>query len=446
MTFDELNLNKSLLNALNDLGLTKPTTIQHKAFAPIMSGKDMVGIAQTGTGKTLAYLLPCLRMWQFSKEKKIQILILVPTRELVVQVEEEVKKLAKYLTVDVVGVYGGGNINGQATQIHKGLDILVATPGRFLDLVLNYSFKLKTVKRLVIDEVDEMLDLGFRTQLTRVLDLLPPNRQNLMFSATMTTDVEALIQTFFRHPQIIEAAPTGTPVENITQLGFPVLNFNTKINLLQHLLQTDADMKKVLVFVATKKQADLLHETLQKKLPHETIGIIHANRAQNVRFAAVNQFKDGTSRVLIATDIVARGLDIAEVTHVINFDMPDEAENYIHRIGRTGRADKDGIAISFVTKTELENQLRVEMLMNRKIKMKRFPVGVEKNKTLIADEIPNDTMKIIRVKQPKIDKGAAFHEKKEKNKRVNTIVKHKDRMMMKYGRPKTRGQNPGRKK
>ena len=446
MTFDELNLNKSLLNALNDLGLTKPTTIQHKAFAPIMSGKDMVGIAQTGTGKTLAYLLPCLRMWQFSKEKKIQILILVPTRELVVQVEEEVKKLAKYLTVDVVGVYGGGNINGQATQIHKGLDILVATPGRFLELVLNYSFKLKTVKRLVIDEVDEMLDLGFRTQLTRVLDLLPPNRQNLMFSATMTTDVEALIQTFFRHPQIIEAAPTGTPVENITQLGFPVLNFNTKINLLQHLLQTDADMKKVLVFVATKKQADLLHETLQKKLPHETIGIIHANRAQNVRFAAVNQFKDGTSRVLIATDIVARGLDIAEVTHVINFDMPDEAENYIHRIGRTGRADKDGIAISFVTKTELENQLRVEMLMNRKIKMKRFPVGVEKNKTLIADEIPNDTMKIIRVKQPKIDKGAAFHEKKEKNKRVNTIVKHKDRMMMKYGRPKTRGQKPGRKK
>ncbi len=446
MTFDELNLNKSLLNALSDLGLTTPTTIQHKAFAPIMSGKDMVGIAQTGTGKTIAYLLPCLRMLQFSKEKKIQVLILVPTRELVVQVEQEVKKLTKYMTVDVVGVYGGGNINVQAAQIHKGLDVLVATPGRFLDLVLNYSFKLKTVKRLVIDEVDEMLDLGFRTQLTRVLDLLPPNRQNLMFSATMTTDVEALIQTFFRHPQIIEAAPTGTPVENITQLGFPVLNFNTKINLLQHLLQTDADMKKVLVFVATKKQADLVHETLQTKLPNETIGIIHANRAQNVRFAAVNQFKDGTNKVLIATDIVARGLDIAEVTHVINFDMPDEAENYIHRIGRTGRADKDGIAISFVTKAELENQQRVERLMKMKIKMKRFPAGVEKNPTLIADEIPNDTMKIIRVKQPKTDKGAAFHEKKEKNKRVNTIVKHKDRMMLKYGRPKTRGQKIKKKK
>ena len=446
MTFEELNLNKSLLNALNDLGITTPTTIQQKAFAPVMSGKDLVGIAQTGTGKTLAYLLPTLRMWQFSKEKNIQILILVPTRELVVQVEEEAKKLVKYMSVNVVGVYGGGNINIQAAAVSKGVDVLVATPGRFLDLALNYALKLKTVKRLVIDEVDEMLDLGFRTQLTRVLDLLPANRQNLMFSATMTKEVEALIQTFFRSPKVIEAAPTGTPVENILQLGFPVLNFNTKINLLHELLKTDTEMKKVLVFVATKKQADLMHETLQLKMPDEKIGIIHANRAQNVRFAAVNNFKDGTNRVLIATDIVARGLDIAEVTHVVNFDMPDEAENYIHRIGRTGRADKSGIAISFVTKAEKENQLKVETLMNRKIKMKRFPAVVEKNPILIQDEIPDDTMKIIRVKQPKVDKGAAFHEKKEKNKRVNTIVKHKDRMMLKYGRAKTRGQKPKRKK
>ena len=446
MTFEELNLNKSLLNALNDLGITTPTTIQQKAFEPVMSGKDLVGIAQTGTGKTLAYLLPTLRMWQFSKEKNIQILILVPTRELVVQVEEEAKKLVKYMSVNVVGVYGGGNINIQAAAVSKGVDVLVATPGRFLDLALNYALKLKTVKRLVIDEVDEMLDLGFRTQLTRVLDLLPANRQNLMFSATMTKEVEALIQTFFRSPKVIEAAPTGTPVENILQLGFPVLNFNTKINLLHELLKTDTEMKKVLVFVATKKQADLMHETLQLKMPDEKIGIIHANRAQNVRFAAVNNFKDGTNRVLIATDIVARGLDIAEVTHVVNFDMPDEAENYIHRIGRTGRADKSGIAISFVTKAEKENQLKVETLMNRKIKMKRFPAVVEKNPILIQDEIPDDTMKIIRVKQPKVDKGAAFHEKKEKNKRVNTIVKHKDRMMLKYGRAKTRGQKPKRKK
>jgi ATP-dependent RNA helicase RhlE len=445
-TFENLNLNKQLLNALHDLNLTQPTTIQYKAFSPIMSGKDIVGIAQTGTGKTLAFLLPCLRMWQFSKDKNIQILILVPTRELVVQVAEEAEKLTKYMSVNVVGVYGGGNINTQAAEIKQGVDVLVATPGRFLDLVLNYSLKLKTIKRLVIDEVDEMLDLGFRTQLTRVLDLLPKNRQNLMFSATMTQDVEALIQTFFTNPQIIEAAPTGTPVENITQLGYPVLNFYTKINLLQSLLIQNADMKKVMVFVATKKQADMVHDLLQFKLPNETIGIIHANRAQNVRFAAVNLFKDGTNRVLIATDIVARGLDISEVSHVINFDMPDEPEAYIHRIGRTGRADKSGIAISFVTKAEKENQVAVESLMNQKIKMKRFPAEVEKNKELIDDEIPDDKMKIIKLKQPKIDKGEAFHDKKEKNKKVNFIVRHKDRMMKKYGKPKTRGQKPKRKK
>jgi ATP-dependent RNA helicase RhlE len=446
ITFESLNLNKPLLNALQEQGLTYPTTIQHKSFSPVMSGKDMVGIAQTGTGKTLAFLLPCLRMWQYSKDKNIQILILVPTRELVVQVAEEAEKLTKYMSVNVVGVYGGGNINTQAAQIKQGVDLLVATPGRFLDLVLNYSLKLKTVKRLVIDEVDEMLDLGFRTQLTRVLDLLPKSRQNLMFSATMTNDVEALIQTFFTAPQIVEAAPTGTPVENITQLAYPVLNFNTKVNLLQDLLCKNEEMKKVMVFVATKKQADLLHEKLTFKLPNETIGIIHANRAQNVRFAAVNQFKDGTNRVLIATDIVARGLDISEVSHVINFDMPDEPEAYIHRIGRTGRADKTGIAISFITKAEKENQAKVEELMHQKIKMKRFPSDVAKNLELIDDEIPDDKMKIIRLKQPKTDKGEAFHDKKEKNKKVNFIVSHKDRMMKKYGKPKTRGQKPKRKK
>ncbi|MEY2830710.1 MAG: hypothetical protein RIQ33_2568 [Bacteroidota bacterium] len=447
MTFDELNLNKPLLNALEDLKITQPTTIQHKGFAPIMSGKDIVGIAQTGTGKTIAYILPTLRLWQFSKEKNIQILVLVPTRELVVQVAQEYEKLGKYLSLNVVGVYGGGNINTQAAQIKQGVDVLVATPGRFLDLVLNYSLKLKSVKRLVIDEVDEMMDLGFRPQLTRVLDLLPINRQNLMFSATMTKEVEALIQTFFKFPQVIEAAPTGTPVENITQIGFPTANFYTKINLLQHLLNEDSEMKKVMVFVATKKQADLLHENLQLKMPLETIGIIHANRAQNVRFAAVNLFKDGSNRILIATDIVARGLDISEVTHVINFDMPDVAESYIHRIGRTGRADKKGIAISFVTKAEKEFQSAVEKLMKLKIKMKRFPALVEKSKILLPEEMPVDKMKIIQLKPTnRDDAGASFHEKKKKNTKVNTIVRHKDRMMKKYGKPKTRGQKPKRKK
>src|SRR5688572_13088633 len=212
MTFDELNLNTPLLNALSDLGYIHPTTIQHKAFSVIMSGRDVVGIAQTGTGKTFAYLLPCLRQWKFSKEKVPQILILVPTRELVVQVLEEIQKLSKYMSVSATGVYGGTNINTQIGEVMKGVEIIVATPGRLIDLSLKGALKLKAIKKLVIDEVDEMLNLGFRSQLKLVLDLLPLKRQNIMFSATMTKDVEVLIHDFFNQPLKIEAAPTGTPL------------------------------------------------------------------------------------------------------------------------------------------------------------------------------------------------------------------------------------------
>jgi ATP-dependent RNA helicase RhlE len=411
-----------------------------------MSGRDIVGIAQTGTGKTLAYLLPSLRLWKFSKDKSIQIIILVPTRELVVQVVEVIKSLAAYMSIKAVGIYGGGNITLQAAEILKGTDIIVATPGRFLDIALNNSLKLKTVKKLIIDEVDEMMDLGFRPQLIRVLELLPGKRQNLMFSATMTPEVELLIQDFFTSPQIIEAAPNGTPLKNILQLGYPVVNFHTKINLLHHLLSSDKEMKKVLVFIATKKQADLLHVELQSRM-EETIGIIHSNKAQSQRFEAVNLFKDGTNRVLIATDIVARGLDISEVSHVINFDMPEIPENYIHRIGRTGRADKDGIAISFITKAEVANKQQVEELMKLKIKMKRLPASVVKSDILIAEEMPVDPGLAMVFKLPnKEATGKTFHEKKKKNKKVNTVISHRDRMMAKYGKPKTRGQKKSKRK
>jgi ATP-dependent RNA helicase RhlE len=207
--FSELNLNNPLLNALGDLGYTDATTIQARAFAPVMSGKDVVGIAQTGTGKTFAYLLPCLREWKFSKEKEPRILVLVPTRELVVQVLEEIKKLSKYMSVTAVGLYGGSNINPQIEELMKGTDIIVATPGRLIDMQLKGVLKAKTIKKLVIDEVDEMLSLGFRSQLSLILDLLPIKRQNIMFSATLTEEVEALIHQYFNQPAKIEAAPAG---------------------------------------------------------------------------------------------------------------------------------------------------------------------------------------------------------------------------------------------
>jgi ATP-dependent RNA helicase RhlE len=403
-----------------------------------MSGVDVCGIAQTGTGKTFAYLLPTLRQWKFSKDKDPQILIIVPTRELVAQVVEAVKELGSYMSIDVVGVYGGVNIKTQVSRVEEGVDVLVGTPGRLYDIMLTGSLKLKTIKRVVIDEVDEMLNLGFRTQLKNILDLLPPKRQNLMFSATITEDVEALMDIYFNDPVRIEAAPTGTPLENIIQLAYEVPNFYTKVNLLELLLTEDTDMTKVLVFAATKKLADELYEQLAEKFP-DKVGVIHSNKEQNHRFNTVKQFQEGNYRFIIATDIIARGLDIAEVTHVINFDTPEVPESYIHRIGRTGRADKKGIAITFIADRETENKERIEALMNYTIPKKALPQNLVISDVLTEDEKPKVFMKIIKLKAPE-QAGPAFHEKSAKNQKVNFIVKKKDRMMKKYGKPITRGQ------
>lgn len=440
MTFSELNLNTSLLNALDDLGYHTPTTIQHKTFSTAMSGADVCGIAQTGTGKTIAYLLPCLRQWKFSRERAPQILIVVPTRELVVQVVETVNKLTTYMNVVAVGVYGGVNINPQRLAVEQKTDVIVATPGRLFDLAMTGSLRLKSIKKVIIDEVDEMMNLGFRTQLKNVLDLLPAKRQNLLFSATITEDVENLMQVFFTNPVKIEAAPTGTPLENIQQFAYDVPNFYTRVNLLKLLLKEDATMTKVLVFAASKAMVDQLFEQLEPTYTG-TAGVIHSNKEQNHRFNTVKQFKDGVYRFIIATDIVARGIDIAEVSHVINFDIPEVPENYMHRIGRTGRADKPGVAITFITPDEKKLQDNIEALMNYKIPMLPLPAHLEISEELTEDEKPKVYMKEIQLKIPKKeDVGPAFHEKSAKNSKVNFIVRHKDRMMKKYGKPKTRGQ------
>ena len=439
-TFDDLNLNTPLLTALDEMGYTHPTTIQHRVYPIVMSGKDVCGIAQTGTGKTFAYLLPCLKQWKFNKTKDPQILIVVPTRELVAQVVAAVKALTPYMSLVVTGVYGGVNINTQKLDVEKGVDVLVATPGRLYDLAVNGAFKTKMIKRLVIDEVDEMLNLGFRTQLKNILDLLPEKRQNLLFSATITEEVELLITTYFNDPVRVEAAPTGTPLENIVQTAYNVPNFYTKANLLQLLLTEDESMTKVLVFAATKHLADQLYEQLEAAFPG-TAGVIHSNKEQNHRFNTVKQFKDGVYRFIIATDIVARGIDIAEVTHVINFDTPEVPENYIHRIGRTGRFDKKGIAITFITDKEKPLQAAIEALMKYEILIFPLPANLVISDELTEEEKPRVYMKIIQVKLlNKEDVGPAFHPKSAKNSKVNYIVKKKDRMMKKYGKPITRGQ------
>lgn len=437
MTFEDLNLNKPLLNALSDLGFATPTTIQQKVFSVMLSGQDVCGIAQTGTGKTFAYLLPCLRLWKFSKERFPQILVIVPTRELVVQVVEAVQQLTKYMNVTTVGVYGGVNMKPQMVEVSAGLDVIVATPGRLYDLMLNGALKPKAIKKLVIDEVDEMLNLGFRTQLKNILDLLPAKRQNLMFSATITEDVELIMEEYFNNPIRVEAAPTGTPLENITQTGYSVPNFYTKVNLLELLLSEDKEMTKVLVFVATKSLADQLYESLTEKFP-DKVGVIHSNKEQNHRFNTVNQFKNDNYRFIIATDIIARGIDIAEVTHVINFDTPEIPEHYIHRIGRTGRADKRGISITFITEKEKTYQEAIENLMNYKILILPLPENLEISDVLTEDEKPKIYMKFAEVAAPNPD-APAFHEKLTKNKKVNNKIRHVDKMMKKYGKKKTRG-------
>lgn len=439
MTFSELNLSKQLLRAVDDLGFDQPTTIQSKAFSVIMSGKDVVGLAQTGTGKTLAFLLPLLNLLKYSNQIEPRIIILVPTRELVIQVVEEVEKLSTYMSVRVGGVYGGANINTQKSMLMEGLDILVATPGRMLDLSLNGSLKLKCIQKLVIDEMDEMLNLGFRTQLKNILDVMPEKRQNLLFSATMNEDVDLIIEDYFNSPQKIEAAAHGTPLEKIIQSGFNVPNFYTKVNLLIHLLESTSDMTKVLIFTGSKRLADLLHEIISEKFPDE-FGIIHSNKSQNFRFNSLRQFQDGKHRGLIATDLVSRGLDISDVTHVVNFDMPDDSSNYIHRIGRTGRADKDGVAISFITKAEEKFQLQIEEMMKMKIPLVDLPLELVISEELIEQERPVIPGVNYASEATIKDSRGAFQEKKKKNTKVNLGGSYKIEIKKKYKKPKTRGQ------
>lgn len=440
MVFQDLNLNTPLFNALDDLGYYYPTEIQIESLPIILSGKDMIGIAQTGTGKTFAYLLPLLKQLKYSDQKHPRVLIMVPTRELVVQVVSEIKKLTPYITVRVEGVYGGTNINTQKQKVYDGIDILVATPGRLFDLMLSGNLRMKAIQKLVIDEVDEMLNLGFKGQVTSILDALPQRRQNLMFSATITDNVELLINDYFNQPEKIEIVPNGTPIDLIVQKAYLVPNFYTKVNLLNNLLK-DQSLEKVLIFVDSKKLADRMADHIDKEFNSE-LSVMHSNKSQNYRLNAIKKFEDGETRILIATDIIARGLDIRGVSHVINFDTPDIPENYIHRIGRTGRADKTGEAITFINEVEIEYQEAIEALMNIPIPEYDIPEDVEISAVFTDDEIPNLGDKhYLKQTNSQSEKGA-FHEKKAKNKKTNQGGSYKKKMEQKYSKPKTRGQKP----
>ena len=382
-----------------------------------MSGRDVMGIAQTGTGKTLAYLLPLLKQWKFVHTDSARLVILVPTRELVVQIVDVIESLTKYMSVRTIGIYGGVNINTQKKAVYQGVDILVGTPGRTMDLALDNVVRFDSLQKLVIDEFDEILNLGFRYQVTSLLAMMSNKRQNILFSATMTDDVDALLDEYFELPEEITLAQSGTPLEKIEQLGYYTPNFLTKINLLNHILTSDESTSRVLIFANNKKTVDLIANSIEENYPDQ-FGVIHSNKSQNYRLNTMASFQAGELRGIVTTDVMARGLDISDVTHVINFEFTEIPEQYIHRIGRTGRADKSGTAISFISPSEEEIQIEAEVLMEKEIVFLDFPEGVEVAVRLL--EFEKDKKKVKQLlKRVKKEGGEAFHEKSKKNQKVN---------------------------
>lgn len=419
VNFTELRVSNPLLNALEDLGFVYPTAIQQKCYRRITSGVDVVGLARTGTGKTLAYLLPIIDQLEFSDQKHPRIMIIVPTRELVIQVCNEAEKLCKYKTVRIKGVFGGANINTQKEYVYEGgADIIVGTPGRLYDIAVTGVLRLSNIKKLVIDEVDEMLSLGFRPQLEQILEMLPAKRQHLMFSATLSEDVNQFISTYFNSPEKIEADEQATPVEIIEQSAFFVPNFKTKIEFLKTLLRNSETFAKNLIFVADKKQADFVFDQLNTEFLE--IGVIHSNKSQNFRFNAIKNFDKAKITSLIATDVVARGLDFTDISHVINLSPPEVASDYIHRIGRTGRAGRDGTSILMVAPYEESFYAEVKKLAGVKIAQHELPTTVLVDKTLMEFEKPANLQKAIVTAPILKNNGGAYHKKGAKKLKENS--------------------------
>tara|TARA_B110000444_G_scaffold45010_1_gene40949 strand:- start:19422 stop:20777 length:1356 start_codon:yes stop_codon:yes gene_type:complete len=436
-SFDQFALTKSLRSSIFELNLIEPTPIQLESFSVLRSGVDMVGIAQTGTGKTIAYLLPILQDLKYSKSNNPRVMILVPTRELVLQVVNQVNRLSKYMHIRVLGLYGGTNINTQKDACSHGVDLIVATPGRLYDLAACRALQLKSIKQLVIDEVDIMMDLGFRSQLANIFSLLSERRQNIMFSATMTEEVDDLIDGYFIKPKKISIALSGTPLSNISQSCYAVPNFFTKLNLLKHLLSDSENLIKILIFVSNKKHADLVFEFLQEDFGNE-LCVIHSNKTQNYRIRSIQQFDQGINRILISTDVMARGLDLSKISHVINFNTPLYPENYMHRIGRTGRAKEKGHSILLYSPKEILAKQAIETLMNLQIPETLFPMDIEISQQLLPEE--RDSPKISKNRNTETtERNDGFHEKKEKNNKSNTGGSYRAKLANKYKKSQTKG-------
>jgi ATP-dependent RNA helicase RhlE len=410
-TFEDFKFNPQILRAVADAGFITPTLIQQKAIGPILSGQDVMGIAQTGTGKTAAFVLPILMKLKYAQGNDPRALILAPTRELAMQIEDNIRLFAKYTDLRTVVIYGGLGPKTQKQQLAEGVDILVATPGRFLDLYLAGDIVTKFLQVMVMDEADKMVDMGFIGSIHRILEVVPRKRQNLLFSATMGDLVHKIAGDFLKFPTVIEASAPATPAQTVNQILYYVPNTKTKINLLQHLLKSE-EFNRLIIFCKTKSTADNIFKFLERRFELDDIRVIHANKGQNTRINSINAFKEGGVRVLVATDVAARGIDVTDVSHVINFDVPIVIEDYVHRIGRTGRANNVGDAITFCNEAEKYYINKIEKLIRQPIPVQNIPEGVFIEETPyqerqdIAKEIDNQKRK----ENPEF-KGA-FHEKK----------------------------------
>ena len=422
-SFQDFKLNKQLLNAVEEQRYTLPTPIQQKAIPLILNGHDLMGIAQTGTGKTAAFVLPILFKVKYAQGMDPRALILAPTRELALQIEESVKELSAYTDIRYAALYGGVGPKTQIELVQKGVDIIIATPGRFMDIYLKGELNTKLIKTLVLDEADKMMDMGFMPQIRKILEIIPVKRQNLLFSATMPEKVVQLSQEFLEFPEVVEVAPQSTVAETVEQELYEVPNLKSKINLLEYFLKKE-EFKRVLIFTRTKTTADNVYKYLDRK-DYGTIRVIHSNKGQNSRINAINEFKSGDLRVLVSTDVSARGIDVTEVSHVINFDVPIIYEDYVHRIGRTGRATKEGMAITFANKAELLHIGKIEKLINEKIQVRPIPDGVEITETpkMERQDIEREIDTFKRRENP--DFKGAFHEKKNVYDKKNDKFKKK---------------------
>lgn len=411
-SFEELKVQRQFLNALEDLSISKPTEIQQKVIPLVHSGQDIIGIAPTGTGKTLSFVLPVLTKLKYAQGDQLRSIIFAPSKELVLQIHDDVINAAKYTDLRVASIYGGVGAKAQVEKINAGLDLLVATPGRFMDLYLKGDIDVKQVKTMILDEADKLMDMGFMPQLRKILEVVPRKRQNLLFSATFSPKVEELSFEFLDYPTKVEVAPQATTVETVEQFYVKTPNFRTKVNLIEHFLGLE-EFNRVIIFVNQKEVANGIFELLNKTFK-KRVKVIHSNKGQNARINAINEFEGGDIDVLVTTDVSARGIDIDDVSHVINFEVPKVYIDYVHRVGRTGRAGKKGTAFTLVNKAEALHLKKVEEIIQQEISEFKIPTEVEVTETKKAEiiDIERQIDKFKRKENP--DFKGAFHEKKKR--------------------------------